>query len=95
MSRMASTIADRIAQRKGSVMPPLPKSVPRCLLGAKSGSPLERLATINSDKVDSTTKVAPKPTSFAAETDPVRKEETARVGSCEKFTKPASEAKSA
>ena len=44
MSRMASTIADRIAQRKGPVMPPVPKSVPRCLFGAKSGSPLEKLA---------------------------------------------------
>ncbi|KAM1453100.1 hypothetical protein ACFXTO_002752 [Malus domestica] len=74
MSRMASTIADRIAQRKGPVMPPVLKSVPRCLLGAKSGSHLERLATMNSDKVDSTTKVAPMPTSFAAETDPARKE---------------------
>ncbi|KAM1954624.1 hypothetical protein ACFX16_024274 [Malus domestica] len=71
-------------------MPPVLKSIPRCLLGAKSGSPLERLATMNSDKVDFVAKVAPRPTHFAAETDsPARKEETARVGSCEKSTKPA------
>ena len=29
MSRMACTIADRIAQRKGHFMPPVPNSVPR------------------------------------------------------------------
>ncbi|KAM2633119.1 hypothetical protein EV1_023776 [Malus domestica] len=45
---------------------------------------------MNSDKVDFVAKVAPRPTHFAAETDsPARKEETARVGSCEKSTKPA------
>ncbi|KAM2515664.1 hypothetical protein ACFX1W_027885 [Malus domestica] len=72
-------------------MPQMPKSVPRCLLGTKSDSPLERLATMNSDKVDSAAKVELRPTPFAAETDsPVRKKETARVGSCEKSTKPAS-----
>ncbi|KAM1331140.1 hypothetical protein ACFX14_043775 [Malus domestica] len=88
---MASTIADRIAQRKGSVMPLGSKFVPRCLLGVKSSSPLERLATMNSDKVDSTAKVALRPTHFAAETDSLaRKEETAHVGSYEKSIKPAS-----
>ncbi|XP_050104296.1 uncharacterized protein LOC126583815 [Malus sylvestris] len=91
MSRMASTIADRIAQRKGFVMPLVPKSVLRCLLEAKSGSPLERLATMNIDKVDFVAKVARRPTPFTAETDsPARKEETARVVSCEKSTKSAS-----
>ncbi|KAM1397325.1 hypothetical protein ACFX2I_014921 [Malus domestica] len=91
MSRMASTTADRIAQRKGPVMPPVPKSVPRCPLGAKFDSHLERLAIMKSDKVDSTAKMVPKPTPPAAETDsPVGKEETARVGSCEKSTKLAS-----
>nr|XP_028957463.1 uncharacterized protein LOC103437191 [Malus domestica] len=39
--------------------------------------------------MDSSAKVASRPIPFAAETDPVRKEETARVGSCEKSTKPA------
>ncbi|KAM1054488.1 hypothetical protein EV1_001756 [Malus domestica] len=91
MSRMASTIGDRIAQRKGHVMPLVPKSVPRHLLGAKSGSPLERLAIMKSDKVDSTSKVVPRPIPPAAVTDsPARKEETTRVGSCEKSTKPDS-----
>ena len=41
--------------------------------------------------MDSTTKVASRPTPFTAETDSLaRKEDTARVGSCEKSTKPAS-----
>ncbi|KAM1620613.1 hypothetical protein ACFXTN_017574 [Malus domestica] len=90
MSRMAGTIADRIVWHKGLVMPLVPNFVPRRLLGVKSGSPLERRAIMKSDKVDSAAKVVPRPTPFASETDPTRKEETARVGSCEKFTKPAS-----
>ena len=69
MSRMASTIADEIAQRRGPVMPRVPKYVPRRPLGARSGSPLERLAIMKSDKVDSAAKVAPRPTLPAAETD--------------------------
>ena len=55
-------------------MPSVPKFMPRRPSGAKFGSPLERLATMKSDKVDST-----------------EKEETARVGSCEKSTKLVSE----
>ena len=91
MLRMASTIVDKIAQRKGFIMPPVPKSVPRRLLGAKSGSPLERLAIMKSDKVDSAAEVALRPIPYAAETNsPAGNEETARVGSCEKSTKPAS-----
>ncbi|KAM2437914.1 hypothetical protein ACFX1W_014976 [Malus domestica] len=91
MSRMASMTADRIVQRKGPVMPPVPKSVPRCPLGAKFDSHLERLAIMKSDKVDFAAKMVPKPTPPAAETNsPVRKGETACVGSCEKSTKPAS-----
>ncbi|KAM1725050.1 hypothetical protein ACFX11_023425 [Malus domestica] len=88
MSRMASTIADRIVRHKGPVMPLVPNFVPRRLLGAKSGSPLERLVIMNSDKVDSAIKVAPRPIPYAAETDsPAGNEETARVGSYEKSTK--------
>ena len=69
----------------------MPKSVPRHLLRAKSGSPLEKLAIIKSHKMDFVAKVAPKPTSSATETDsPAGKEKTACVGSCEKSTKPAS-----
>ncbi|KAM1444322.1 hypothetical protein ACFX2I_040486 [Malus domestica] len=50
MSRMASMIADMITQCRGLVMPLVPKSVPRCQLGAKSDSHLERLAIKKSDK---------------------------------------------
>ena len=72
-------------------MPSVPKSVPRCLFGVKSGSPLERLAIMKSDKVDSAAKMVPMPTPSAAETDsPAGKRKTARMGSCEKSTKPAS-----
>ncbi|KAM2344778.1 hypothetical protein ACFXTH_008738 [Malus domestica] len=39
MLRKASTIVDKITQRKSFIMPPVPKSVGRSL-GAKSGSPL-------------------------------------------------------
>ena len=69
----------------------MPKSVPRRLLRAKSGSPLEKLVIIKSNKMDYVAKVAPRPTSSATETDShVGKEETACVGSCEKSTMPAS-----
>ena len=56
------------------------KSVPTRLLGAKSGSPLEKLANMKSDKVDSADKVALRPTPPTAKTDsPVGKKETAHV----------------
>ena len=65
-------------------MPLVPKSVPRHLLRAKSSLPLEKLAIMKSDKVDSAAKVALRPTSLAAKTNsPAEKDETARVGSCE------------
>ncbi|KAM1825470.1 hypothetical protein ACFX13_024963 [Malus domestica] len=87
---MASTITDRIVRHKGPIVPLVSNFIPRCLLGAKSGSPLERLAIMKSDKVDSVAKVAPRLTPFVAETNPARKEKTIRVGNCEKFTKPTS-----
>ena len=91
ISRMACTIADRIAQCKGPFMPPVPKSVPRRPLRAKFGSHLEKLVIIKSNEMNSVAKVAPRPTSSATETDsPAGKEETACVGSCEKSSKPAS-----
>ena len=91
MSRMACTIGDRIDQRKGHFMPPMPKPVPRRPLRAKSSSHLEKLAIIKSNKIDSVAKVAPRPTSFPTETDsPAGKEENAGMGSCEKSIKPAS-----
>ncbi|KAB2623412.1 S2-RNase [Pyrus ussuriensis x Pyrus communis] len=68
------------AARSEQTTPVMPnKFVPRHLLGAKFGSLSERLAIMKGDKVDSTAKVA---------TRHVEKEETARVGSCEKSTKP-------
>ncbi|KAM1221805.1 hypothetical protein ACFX2J_009415 [Malus domestica] len=88
MSRMASTTADRIAQHRGPVIPPMLKFVPRCPLEAKFGSPLEMLAIMKIDKVDSTAKVAPRSTPSTAEIDSLAgNEETACLGSCEKSTK--------
>ena len=72
-------------------MPLVPKYVPRRSLRAKSGSPLDKLVIIKSNKMDSVAKVTPRPTSSATDTDlPTRKEDTACVDSCEKSTKPAS-----
>ncbi|KAM1396579.1 hypothetical protein ACFX2I_014257 [Malus domestica] len=91
MLKVASTIADKIAQHRGSIVPRVPKSVPRLPLRAKFGSPLERLATMKSDKVDSTAKVVPRPIHHAVENGlPAEKDEAARVGSCQKSTKPVS-----
>ncbi|KAM1733966.1 hypothetical protein ACFX11_019520 [Malus domestica] len=59
ISKMASLIVDMIAQRRGSVVPQVPKLVPKHSLGDKSVSPLERLANIKSDKVDYAAKVVP------------------------------------
>ncbi|KAM2168040.1 hypothetical protein ACFX1Q_037531 [Malus domestica] len=90
MLKIASSIVDRIAQHRGSIVPPLLKPVLRRPLGAKSGSSLERLANMKSNKVDSAAKVTPRPTPHAAETDsPAGNEETTRVGTCKKSTKPA------
>ena len=91
VSKMASLIANRIAHSRASVVPLVPKPVPRCLLGTKSGSPLERLSTMKSDKVDSAAKVVPRPIPLAAEIgSPTEKEKTVRIGSCEKSTNPVS-----
>ena len=63
-------------------MPLVPNFVPRRLLRAKFGSPLERLAIMKSDKVDSAAKVALRPIPYAVETNsPAGNKETARVGS--------------
>ncbi|KAB2632286.1 hypothetical protein D8674_028533 [Pyrus ussuriensis x Pyrus communis] len=50
-------IADRIAQRKSSTVPPVLKFVQKRLSRVKPGSPLERLATMKSNKVNSYTKM--------------------------------------
>ncbi|KAM2695306.1 hypothetical protein EV1_039822 [Malus domestica] len=67
--KAANSITERIAQRRSSSMPQVPKFVPKRLSGAKSGSSLERLATMKSDNVPLPTKVAPKPASSAAATN--------------------------
>ncbi|KAM2717435.1 hypothetical protein EV1_029463 [Malus domestica] len=61
MPKVASTIADRIAQHKGFVVPQVPKFMPRRPSGDKFGSPSERFTTMKSDKVDSASKMAPSP----------------------------------
>ena len=71
MSRMACTIADRIAQRKGPFMPPVPKYVLRRPLRAKVGSPMEKPAIIKSNNMDYVVKVAPRPISSTIETDEI------------------------
>ncbi|KAM1240073.1 hypothetical protein ACFX2J_045434 [Malus domestica] len=65
MPKMASSITNMITQRRGSVVPPVPKLVPRRPLEAKSGSHLERLAIMKSDKVNYAAKVALRPTLLA------------------------------
>ena len=88
MQKITSTIADRIAQCRGYVVPSLSMSVPMHPLGAKSSSPLEGLATMKSDKLDSAAKVVPMPIPLDVETSlPAKKEKTIYVGSCEKSTK--------
>ncbi|KAM1488827.1 hypothetical protein ACFXTO_032146 [Malus domestica] len=62
-------VAKRIPQCRGSIMPLMLKSISRCPLGAKSGSPLERFVTMKSDKVDFAAKMAPKPIPLVAGTD--------------------------
>ncbi|KAB2617887.1 hypothetical protein D8674_013756 [Pyrus ussuriensis x Pyrus communis] len=87
--KVASMIVNRIAQRIGSVVPPVLKYVPRHTFRAKSGSHSEKLTIMKSDKVDYAVKVALRPILLAAETSsPTEKEITACVGSCEKSTKP-------
>ncbi|XP_050128134.1 uncharacterized protein LOC126604864 [Malus sylvestris] len=86
--KAASSIAEMIAQRRSSSVFSVPKFVLKPLSGAKSGSPLEKLATMKSDKVPLPAKVAPKSFPSTAEIDSsVEKNETVRVGNREKFTK--------
>ncbi|KAM1801359.1 hypothetical protein ACFX11_032978 [Malus domestica] len=88
MPKVTSTIADRIAQHKGSIVPPMSKYVPKRSLRAKSSSPSMRLATMKNDKVDFAAKVVPRLIPFAAEIGSLaEKEETTRLGSYEKSTK--------
>ncbi|KAM1500019.1 hypothetical protein ACFX10_022631 [Malus domestica] len=89
--KVTSSIADKIAQRRSSSLPPVLKCVPKRPSETKSGSPLERLAIMKSDKVPLPAKVAPKLVPSAAKTDSfAEKKVTTRAGSCEKSTKSVS-----
>ena len=86
--KAASSIADRIAQRRSSSVPLVPKFVLKRPLGVKSDSPSERLATMKSGKTPSPAKVAPKLVHSAAETKlPSEKRETACASGRDKSAK--------
>ncbi|XP_050125622.1 uncharacterized protein LOC126602809 [Malus sylvestris] len=86
--KAASSIAERIAQRRSSSVPLVPKFMPKRLSEAKSGSPLERLATMKSDKVPLPAKVAQKPaSSLAATNSSADKKETGHLSRLEESTK--------
>ncbi|KAM1461310.1 hypothetical protein ACFX11_045681 [Malus domestica] len=90
-SKDASLIAKKITQRRSSSMPPVPKFVPKRSSGANSGSPLERLATMKSDKVSMPAKMVPKPaSSAAAPNSSTDKKETVRSGKLGESTKAVS-----
>ncbi|KAM1639195.1 hypothetical protein ACFXTN_008513 [Malus domestica] len=85
---VASSIAGRIAQHISSYVPLVLKFMPKHPFGAKSGSPLKRLAIMKSDNMSLPAKVVPKPISSAVETDSsTEKNETVRADNCEKSTK--------
>ena len=86
--KAASSIAERIAQRRSSSMPLVPKFVPNRTSGAKPGSPLERLAIIKSGKVPLPARMTPKFVPSAAEIDSsAEKKEIVCTSSREKSTK--------
>lgn len=85
---MATTIAERIAQRKGSMVPLMSRFVSKHPFGAKSGLAFEKLATMKSGNVDSAAKVALGPVHPTYMTDSfVEKEKSTHVDSYEKSTK--------
>ncbi|KAM1807244.1 hypothetical protein ACFX11_030289 [Malus domestica] len=87
----SSSIAEKIAQRRSSFVSPVLKFVSKRSSGAKSSSPLERLATMKSDKVSMPVKVVPKPASSVAATNSfAEKEETVRSGKLDESTKAVS-----
>ena len=89
--KAASSIADKIAQHRGSSVPPVPKFVLKRPLGVKSDSPSERLATMKSGRTPLPAKVAPKLVPSTAETKlPSERRETACASSRDKAAKPNS-----
>ncbi|XP_050156211.1 uncharacterized protein LOC126630102 [Malus sylvestris] len=86
--KSASSIVERITQRRSSSVSSMSKFVPKHSSRAKYGSPLERPATIKINKVPMPAKVAPKYVPSAAEVDSfAKKKDTACAGSREKSTK--------
>ena len=85
--KVTASITERLAQRKGSVTPPVSGFVSKRPSGTKSGSTLERLAAMKSGKVDYAAKVAHEPASSSTVTDSsAEKGKSARMGSCERST---------
>ncbi|KAM1815721.1 hypothetical protein ACFX12_000203 [Malus domestica] len=85
--KVITSIAEKLAQRKGSVTLSVFGFVSKRPSGAKSGLTFERLITMKSGKVDSATKVAPRPVLLSAVTDSsTEKGKSARMGSCERST---------
>ncbi|KAM2072069.1 hypothetical protein ACFX1T_040426 [Malus domestica] len=63
------SIAERLAQRKGSTVPPVSGFVSKHPSGAKFESTSERLVAMKSGKVDSVAKVAPGPIPYSVVID--------------------------
>ncbi|TQD85550.1 hypothetical protein C1H46_028886 [Malus baccata] len=89
--KVTNSIVDRISQCRSSSRPLMPKFVPKRPFGAKSGSPLKRLATMKSNKVPMLAKMAPKPVPSATKINSsAEKNETIHTGSREESTKSVS-----
>ncbi|KAM2489944.1 hypothetical protein PS1_046874 [Malus domestica] len=89
--KAASSIVEKIVQRKSSSVPLVPKFVLKRPSKAKPGLPLKRLATMKSDKVPLSAKVAPKTASSASATNSsADKNEAARLGKLEESGKAVS-----
>ncbi|KAM1564095.1 hypothetical protein ACFX10_038434 [Malus domestica] len=86
--KVDSSITNKIVHRISFVVPLVPKFVPKRPSRAKFGSPLERPATLKSDKVPLPAKVALKLVPSAVETgSSAEKKDATRAGNCEKSTK--------
>ena len=86
--KAASSIADKIAQRRSSSVPLVPKFTPKRPPGIKSGSPLERLAIMKGNRTPLPAKVAPQLVHSAVETKlPAEKKETACANGHDKPTR--------
>lgn len=92
LKTLSLTIAEKIAHRKGSVVPQVSGFVSKWVFGAKSDSASKMLTTIKSRKVDFAAKVVSEPIPLTTATysfDEIGK--FALIGSCEKSTDSVSE----